>query len=105
MFAAAVERSAATAIPTQATSDIGRVASGVALNLLKLAKEASAPLPPLQAALGAAVTAWEICKVCASLFVACIESDYVLYSLFNRNIAQIKITFRHLLSTLTLWCR
>ena len=49
--------------PAGGSSDTIKTAMGALLSVLKIAKEASAPLPPLQAALGAVVASIEIYNV------------------------------------------
>ena len=99
MFTVAVERSATPPTP-QATSDMGAMIYGGVFNLLKIAKEASAPLPPLQAALGAVVASLEICEVSPSRFGTYIPSDHVRPFHINRNIVRITIPLEHLGSVL-----
>ena len=54
-----------SAAPTRATSDMEKTVLGGLSALLKVAKEASAPLPPLQTALGAVLACVEIYTVSA----------------------------------------
>ena len=49
--------------PADGSSDVMKTAVGALLNILEVAKEASAPLPPLQTALGAVVASIKIYNV------------------------------------------
>ena len=61
--ATAAEDGTPPATPTRARSDLRKTALGGLSSLLKIAKEASAPLPPLQAAIGAVVACVDIYTV------------------------------------------
>ena len=55
--------------PADGSSDAMKTAMGALLSVLEVAKEASAPLPPLQAALGAVVASIKIYNVGTGLFI------------------------------------
>ena len=71
-------------------SDFKKTAKGALWSILKIAKEASAPLPPLQAVLGGIVASAEIYDVSKRRPVSNID-NLTVFS--DRNIAQIKIQY------------
>ena len=71
-------------------ADFKKTAKGALLSILKIAKEASAPLPPLQAVLGGVVASVEIYDVSTR---RTINKICTLTTVYDRNIVQIKIQF------------